>query len=110
MKWTLDYLPEAAKDLKNLSGSQRLMVAKAIQKVVENPVSEADGGYGKPLGNKRGTNLTRFFKIKLKSIGIRVVYKLVKVDGKMLVIIIGARADDEVYELAQRRAEKYDLK
>ena len=29
MNWKLVYLPEAAKDLKNLAGNQRLMVVKA---------------------------------------------------------------------------------
>ena len=33
MSWTLEYLPEAEKDLKALDGSQRLLVLKAIKKV-----------------------------------------------------------------------------
>ena len=37
MNWKLKYLPEAAKDLKNLAGNQRLMVIKAIDKVLQNP-------------------------------------------------------------------------
>ena len=37
MNWKLVYLPEAAKDLKNLAGNQRLMVVKAINKVLQNP-------------------------------------------------------------------------
>ncbi|MBQ4627827.1 MAG: type II toxin-antitoxin system RelE/ParE family toxin [Clostridia bacterium] len=109
MKWTLKFLPEAAKDLKNLAGNQRIMVAKAIDKVLENPLPENEGGYGKPLGNKNGNNLTNFLKIKLKSAGIRVVYKIIKTETEMLVVVIGARADDEVYDIAQTRAEKHDL-
>ena len=38
MNWKLVYLPEAAKDLKNLAGNQRLMVVKAINKVLQNPL------------------------------------------------------------------------
>ena len=38
MNWKLVYLPEAAKDLKNLAGNQRLMVVKAIGKVLQNPL------------------------------------------------------------------------
>ena len=109
MKWTLKFLPEAAKDLKNLAGNQRIMVVKAIDKVLENPLPENEGGYGKPLGNKNGNNLTNFLKIKLKSAGIRVVYKIIKTETEMLVVVIGARADDEVYDIAQTRAEKHDL-
>lgn len=109
MKWKLGFLPEAAKDLAELAGNQRIMVTKAINKVLENPLPASEGGYGKPLGNKQGNNLSGFLKIKLKSAGIRVVYKLVKIDGQMLVVVIGARADDEVYDVAQHRAEKHNL-
>ena len=57
MNWKLSYLPEAAKDLKSLDGSQRILVVKAINKVLENPLPDYEGGYGKPLGNKSGSNL-----------------------------------------------------
>lgn len=109
MKWELAFLPEAAKDLKNLAGNQRIMVAKAIDKVLENPLPAQEGGYGKPLGNKSGNDLTGFLKIKLKSAGIRVVYKLIRTETQMLVVVIGARADDEVYEMAGQRAQKHEL-
>ena len=109
MNWTLKYLPEAAKDLKNLAGNQRIMVAKAIEKVRENPLPIQEGGYGKPLGKKQGNDLTGFLKIKLRNAGIRVVYKLIQTETEMLVVVIGARADDEVYETAQRRAVKHAL-
>ena len=109
MKWTLKYLPEAAKDLKNFAGNQRIMVAKAIDKVLENPLPVQDGGYGKPLGNKHGNDLTGFLKIKLRNAGIWVVYKLIQTETEMLIVVIGARADEEVYEIAQRRAVKHAL-
>lgn len=109
MKWSLKYLPEAAKDLKKLAGNQRILVAKAIDKVLENPLPVQEGGCGKPLGNKHGSDLSGFLKIKLKSAGIRVVYKVIRTENEMLVVVIGARADDEVYDTAQRRAEKYGL-
>lgn len=71
------------------------------------PASE--GGYGKPLGNKGGINLSGFLKIKLRDLGIRVVYKLVRTETQILIIIIGARVDDEVYEAAKDRIEKHGL-
>ena len=79
---------------------------KAINKVLQNPLPASEGGYGKPLGNKQGSDLAGFLKIKLKSAGIRVVYKLIRTETEMLVVVIGARADDEVYETAQHRAQK----
>lgn len=109
MNWALKYLPEVEKDLKQLGGNQRILVQKAIKKVQTNPLPANEGGYGKPLGNKGGSDLTGLLKIKLKSAGIRVVYKLIRTETEMLVIVVGARADDEVYETAQCRAEKYNL-
>ena len=104
MKWSLKYLPEAAKDLKALDGAQRIMTVKAINKVLTNPLPVSEGGYGKPLGNKNGNDLTGLLKIKLKNAGIRVVYKLIRTETEMLVVVIGARSDDEVYETARHRA------
>lgn len=109
MNLKLVYLPEAAKDLKNLAGNQRLMVIKAIDKVLQNQLPVNEGGYGKPLGNKHGTDLAGFLKIKLRGAGICVVYKLIRTETEMLVIVIGAKEDDEVYETAQHRAQKNNL-
>ncbi len=33
MNWSLQYLPEAEKDLRDLDGSQRILVLKALKKV-----------------------------------------------------------------------------
>lgn len=107
MSWSVTYLPEAVKDLAALTGNQRILVAKAITKVSHNPLPDYDGGYGKPLGNRAGNDLTGFLKIKLQRAGLRVVYKLIQTEAEMLVVVIGARADEEVYATAQRRAEKH---
>lgn len=109
MKWALVFLPEAKNDLKCLAGNQRIFIAKTLEKVRQNPLPDYEGGYGKPLGNKGSKNLTGFLKIKLKNAGLRVVYQLKKTDTEMLVIVIGARADEEVYEIASNRISKYDL-
>ncbi|MDD6827233.1 MAG: hypothetical protein PUE12_14260 [Oscillospiraceae bacterium] len=42
-----------------------------------------EGGYGKPPENKNGSDLSRFLKVRLKSAGLRVVYKVVRQDDKM---------------------------
>ena len=109
MNWEVSYLPEVEKDLRQLARNQQLLVTKAIRKIKENPLPQAEGGYGKPLGHKRGINLTGFLKVKLRGAGIRIVYKLIRTDTQMLVVVIGMREDEEAYELAQRRARKHDL-
>ena len=75
MSWKLEYLPEAEKDLKDLDGSQRILVLKAIKKVQQNPLPVDEQGYGKPLGNHNSTSLAGLLKIKLRSAGLRVVYQ-----------------------------------
>lgn len=109
MNWTLKFLPEAEKDLNNLAGNQQILVAKAIKKVQQNPLSVNEGGYGKPLGNKGGRNLTGLLKIKLRDAGLRIVYKLIQTDTEMIIVVIGARADEEVYDIAAKRVKKHDL-
>ena len=68
-----------------------------------------ENGYGKPLGNHNSTNHAGFMKIKLRSAGLRVVYQLVKTESTMLIVVVGVRADEEVYEIAQKRVDKYHL-
>ena len=103
MNWVIDFLPEAIQDMNDLDGSQRKYVIKALQKVRVNPLPQSEGGYGKPLGNKNGIDLSGLLKIKIKAAGLRIVYKLIRDDDKMLVLVIGARADNEVYEIAGKR-------
>lgn len=109
MNWELVYLPEAEKDFRSLARRQQLMVDKAIKKVKTNPLPQSEGGFGKPLGHKHGMNLTGFLKVKLRNEGIRIVYRLVRVETRMLVVVIGMREDDEVYEIAHNRIKKHNL-
>lgn len=102
------YYPSAEKDLGSLDGSKRKLVIKALNKAKANPLPQSRGGCGKPLGNKAGVNLTGYLKIKLRGSGIRIVYRLVEVEGKMAVVVVGAREDDEVYKLAAKRAADFE--
>lgn len=105
MKWEVVYLPEAEKDFKSLDGSQKMLVRKAIEKIRQNPLSVGEQGYGKPLGQ----NLSGFLKVKLRHAGLRIVYKLIRTETSMLIVVIGARADEEVYRIAQKRIQKYSI-
>ncbi|TNU96279.1 type II toxin-antitoxin system RelE/ParE family toxin [Eggerthella lenta] len=107
--WELSFLPEAREDLRALDGSQRMRVVKAIAKVQSNPLSSSEGGYGKPLGNKRLSQLSGLMKVKLKSDGIRIVYKLERIEHAMRIVVIGVRSDDAVYREAQKRRESHGL-
>lgn len=48
-------------------------------------------------------------KIKFKDLGIRVVYKIVRAEGVMRIIVVSARTDEQVYKEAAKRRDKYDL-
>lgn len=107
--WDVKYLPEALDDLDELDGNQRKLVLKSIEKVRKNPLSQQEGGYGKLLGKKGNTDLTGFLKIKLRASGLRLVYKVIKQEDRMLIVVIGAREDEEVYSIAEKRIKKNDL-
>lgn len=109
MSWQACYLPEADDYLRKLDNSQRIIALKAIKKVSAKPQAKAEGGYGTPLGNKKPARLVNLFKIKLKKSGLRIVYKLIHTDDMMLVIVIGVRADNEVYIKADARVNKSQL-
>jgi len=109
MSWEVRYLPEVLDDFRALDGRQRILVKKAIAKVRTNPLPDTEGGYGKRLGNKDNTQLAGFFKVKLCGAGLRIVYQLIREKGHMVLIIIGVREDDEVYHIAHKRIQGYNL-
>ncbi len=103
--WKVEFTAEAEKDRNSLDRSQRHQVDKAIYKVSQNPLPQSEGGYGRPLGNRQTNNLTGLLKIKLLRLGIRIVYKLSHTDEAMKIIVVAARAGDEVYEIASKRID-----
>ena len=108
MNWKIEFLKEAEKDLKRLDHSTQVLVLKGIRKVSRNPLPLSEGGFGKPLGNKSGNNLTGLLKIKFRDIGIRVVYQIVRTETSMI-IIISSRTDEQVYKEAAKRRRKNPL-
>lgn len=106
MGWKVRITKEAKKDYKKLNGEIRKQVLAGIYKVSQAPLPSPNG-YGKPLGNKRGNNLTGFFKIKYRSIGIRIVYTLSVEKAIMNIVVISERDDNHCYNLASALYEKY---
>ena len=106
MTWEIRITDEAKKDFSKIGGSIRKQVLAGIVKVSKAPLPSPNG-YGKPLGNKNGNNLTGFFKIKYRGIGIRVVYTLVVDKLVMNIVVISQRDDNYCYELASKLYDKY---
>lgn len=107
--WTVTFLPEADADIRRLDKAMQAQVRKGIRKVAQNPLPASEGGYGKPLRNGSSTKLSGLCKIKFRGIGVRVVYKVVRTEREMLVVVVGVRSDDEVYRLAAARRSQYGL-
>lgn len=105
MKWKIEYTKFALNDLKHLDPYNRKYVLKAIEKTAESPLPPPEG-IGKPLGNHSNTKLSGFYKIKLRNLGYRIVYGLIKKDKIMEIIVISIRNDNEVYKEAERRINK----
>lgn len=103
MAWLIEYIKEAEEDLNGLDYSQQVQVLKAIDKVSVNPLPNTEGGYGKPLGSHRSSHLAGYFKIKLVSLGLRVVYCLVREKKVMKIVIISVREDEKVYKMVKER-------
>ena len=101
-----EYSNEATKDRKNFNDYQLDQIDKAVRKVSKNPLPQNEGGLGKPLGHKFGLNLTGLCKITLKKLGIRVVYKLLRTETTIKIIVIALRADEEVYKIAADRTDR----
>jgi len=105
MSYKIVYTEDAKEDLRRLDNSQVRQVRKMISKVAENPLPKSEGGYGTPLGNRGGNNLTGLCKIKLLKLGIRVVYRINRENEMMKIIVIAVRADEEVYDIAFNRKD-----
>lgn len=105
MEWKIEYIKEAQRDLKRLDPYNRKLILKAIEKTAERPLPPPDGN-GKPLGNHATSKLSGFFKIKLRNLGYRVVYSLVRDKEIMKIIVISVRDDEAVYKEAERRIQE----
>jgi len=103
MAWSVVFHDKAKKEFDRLNGLSKTQAAKAIHKVSLNPLPQSEGGYGKPLGNNQSSKLAGCLKIKLKGIGLRVVYQLIREDTVMKIIVISLRDDDKVYKTAENR-------
>lgn len=97
------YSKQADKDMSKLDNHQRILIRKAITKVSKNPLPFTQGGFGIPLGNKHGFDLTGFNEIKLRGQNLRVIYYLKNEEMIMNNIMIGKRSDFEVYSETYKR-------
>ncbi len=95
--YKLKFNPEAKKDLEKLNHSVRLLFAKKIKQVQNNPQ------IGKKLGNKNNLNLTGLNKVYFDHKKYRIVYQVVADEVIVYIVSIGKREDMSVYKQAYKR-------
>ena len=102
-KWTVRYSKLARADLKKFNDSQQEQIAVLINRFSYNPLPKSEGGYGNPLSGE----LAGYLKIKMLDLGVRILYTLKRRKGRMIVVLIGMRRDDEVYNIALERLRRF---
>ncbi|KAB7630656.1 type II toxin-antitoxin system RelE family toxin [Bacillus paranthracis] len=101
-RFDIELHPKAAKEYKKLDGSVKQIVNKAF-KHLEVRADEV----GKELENKQHTKLYGCKEVKIKGIGIRIVFRIVGEKAEIVQIItIGKREDDEVFQDAHKRLQE----
>lgn len=96
-------LREAAEDVRDLDGSARVLVLKALEKLKTNPEQR-----GQPLGSKATGNLTSLRKLVVGNRDYRIVYRCLDADRIAVVMVVAKRADNEVYDLAVARLRMHE--
>jgi len=107
MTATVRLLPEAADDVRALDGAARTLVLKALKALKK--LEDSPEQRGAALGTKANSrsDLTGFRKLMVGDRAYRIVYQ-VRPDGFVVVVwVVGARADADVYRTAQRRIDSY---
>ncbi|MGI4859269.1 MAG: type II toxin-antitoxin system RelE family toxin [Janthinobacterium lividum] len=93
MSFELEFLPSALKEWKKLDGTIRQQFRSKLAERLENPFVAPD---------KLSGHAQRY-KIKLRSLGYRLVYEVVNERIVLLVVAVGKREKNEIYDVAAKR-------
>lgn len=93
MSYSLEFKPSAFKEWKKLDNTVKTALKKKLAEVLEHPNIEAN----------HLTGLPNCYKIKLRTLGYRLVYQVD--DGRIVVLVlaVGKRERSEAYENAKCR-------
>lgn len=92
-KYALEFNAQALKEWSKLGSTIQLQLAKKLKERLDNPRVEAD----------KLRDMPNCYKIKLRSIGYRLVYEVI--DNRLVVIVVavGRRERSKVYGSASKR-------
>ncbi|MNJ33827.1 mRNA interferase RelE [compost metagenome] len=93
VEYSVEWDPKALKELRKLDGEIRLQFLRKLQERQGNPRVPGDALHG----------LKDHYKIKLRSVGYRLVYRVE--DGRIVIVVVavGKRERSAVYEQAKKR-------
>ena len=89
MRYELEFLPSALKEWQKLDNSIKVQFKKKLSERLENPKVTKD--------KLRGYE--DVYKIKLRDIGYRLAYQVKDDEIVVLVLVVGKRENNEVYEM-----------
>lgn len=92
--FNLEFHVLALKEWQKLDSSVKEQFKKQLQKRLINP---------RVASAKLHGDLDNFYKIKLRTVGYRLVYEVIDLKLVVLVIAVGKRNQDEVYKKASLR-------
>ncbi|RJX26552.1 MAG: type II toxin-antitoxin system RelE/ParE family toxin [Desulfurivibrio sp.] len=96
-KYKLKFLPTALKEWEKLDGSVQSQFKKKLKERLNEPHNTAS----------RLSGFENHYKIKLRASGYRLVYEVIDQEICVLVIAVGKRDKNEVYQQAQQRTRKH---
>jgi mRNA interferase RelE/StbE len=93
MSYKLKFLPKALKEWKKLDSTISKQFKKKLQERLENPKVTKD--------KLRG--FEDVYKIKLRTAGYRLAYQVKDEEVTIIVLVVGVRDKEKVYELLKQR-------
>lgn len=95
MTYELEFNSEAMKEWKKLDATIREQFKKQLEKRMMEPHV--------PSARLHGADMSNVYKIKLRDLGYRLVYEVNDQTITILVLAIGKREKNQVYELLKKR-------
>ncbi|MDP1615029.1 MAG: type II toxin-antitoxin system RelE/ParE family toxin [Methylococcales bacterium] len=95
MTYKLKFLPSAKREWDNLDNSIKAQFKSKLKKCLESPHIQSN--------RLRGFDCA--YKVKLRSVGYRLVYEVDDQEVVVFVIAVGTRENNEVYNKARNRAK-----
>ena len=87
MTYNLEFLEEAKKEWEKLNPAIRQQLKKKLVQILESP----------RISKNQLSGSTNRYKIKLRSIGYRLVYEVIDQEVVVLVVAVGRRESNQVY-------------